>query len=392
MRRFSRRDLLVGGGGVMAAALARPAIAQDTPLRIGLMLPFSGPDSDIGEAIAAAFHLRVRELGFKMGGRPVEIVRVDDQSNPKTAQTRVNQLLGTERADVMVGTVDSGVLPALIEAAHDQTIPLIIPNAGDDSATREHCAPSVFRSSFSNWQPSFGMGKALAATGVKKAAWLTWDNLTGKQSGDGFRDGLRGGGAELVQTLSLPFPSTDFAPLLGALRALGVEAVGACFAGDGAARFIKAYAASGLRENLPLCGPGFLTEGVARGLGKAAEGLRTALHYGDGIANPGNLAFRAAFKSFAGRDADVYAVHGYDAARMLAIGLNATRGDPAGTAEFAAALCAATIDSPRGGFTLSASHNPVQTIWLREVKAGENQVIGAAAQALADPGTGCHMA
>jgi branched-chain amino acid transport system substrate-binding protein len=140
-----------------------------------------------------------------------------------------------------------------------------------------------------------------------------------------------------------------------------------------------------------LCGSGFLTEGVLKQQGAAAEGLQTALHYGDRIENPKNIMFRAAYKTFTNRDADVYAVQGYDAAQMLAIGLAATKGDATAIAEFAAAIRAATIDSPRGKFTVSASHNPIQTIWLREARSGENRVTGPAAEALADPGTGCKM-
>jgi branched-chain amino acid transport system substrate-binding protein len=175
------------------------------------------------------------------------------------------------------------------------------------------------------------------------------------------------------------------------LPGLGVDAVGAFFAGGGAIQFVKDYAAAGLREKLPLYGSGFLTEGVLKQQGATAEGLQTALHYGDGIDNPKNRAFRAAFKSFSNRDADVYAVQGYDAAQMLAIGLAATKGNAAAIKDFAAAIRGATIDSPRGAFTVSASHNPVQTIWLREARNGENRVIGTAAAALADPGTGCTM-
>jgi branched-chain amino acid transport system substrate-binding protein len=345
----------------------------------------------LGEAIASAFDMHVKELGGKMGGRSVELVRVDDESDPATAQTHVNRLLGSDKADVMVGTVHSGVVMALVQAAREQQIPLIIPNAGNVAATRELCAPSVFRSSFSNWQPAYGMGKALAAKGVKKAAWVTWDYAAGKESGDGFRDGLRSGGGELTKVLTLPFPETNFQPMLAQLPSLGVEAIGAFFAGGGAIQFVKDYAAAGLRDKLPLCGSGFLTEGVLKPQGAAAEGLQTALHYGDGIDNPKNIAFRAAFKSFTNRDADVYAVQGYDAAQMLAIGLAAAKGDASAVDDFAAAIRAATIDSPRGPFTVSASHNPIQTIWLREVKNGQNRVIGAAAEALADPGTGCKM-
>jgi branched-chain amino acid transport system substrate-binding protein len=383
--------LVSAGAGVAAVRLAAPAIAQERALKIGLMLPFSGTYAALGESIASAFDLHVQELGGKMGGRAVELVRVDDESDPAKAPSNVNRLLGREQVKALVGTVHSGVVMALVQAARDQQIPLIIPNAGNVAATRELCAPSIFRSSFSNWQPAYGMGKALAAKGVKKAAWVTWAYAAGTESAAGFGDGLRSGGAELTKVLTLPFPETNFQPLLAQLPGLGVDAVGAFFAGGGAIQFVKDYAAAGLRDKIPLCGSGFLTEGVLQAQGGSAEGLRTALHYGDGLDNPKNIAFRAAFKSFSNREADVYAVQGYDAAQMLAIGLGATKGDAEAVTEFAAAILAAKIDSPRGAFTLSESHNPVQTIWLREAKGGENRVIGAAAEALADPGTGCKM-
>ena len=123
-------------------------------------------------------------------------------------------------------------------------------------------------------------------------------------------------------------------------------------------QFVKDYAAAGLRDKLPLCGSGFLTEGVLKPQGAAAEGIQTALHYGDGLDNAKNTAFRAAFKQKTGRDADVYAVQGYDAGQMLAIGLDATKGDAAAIKPMAAAIRAAKIDSPRGAFTLVAVAQP----------------------------------
>ena len=380
---------LAGAGALTLSPLAMPALAQPATLRIGLMLPFSGTFAALGEAIAAAFNLHLKELGGKMGGRTVELVRVDDESDPAKAPSNVNRLLGREKVEALVGTVHSGVVMALVQAAREQQVPLIIPNAGNVAATRELCSPSVFRSSFSNWQPAYGMGKALAAKGVKKAAWVTWDYAAGKESAEGFGDGLRAGGAELTKILTLPFPETNFQPLLAQLPGLGVEAVGSFFAGGGAIQFVKDYAAAGLRDKLPLCGSGFLTEGVLKAQGAAAEGIQTALHYGDGIENPKNTAFRAAYKAMTARDADVYAVQGYDAAQMLAIGLAGTKGDASAVKALSAAIRAGKIDSPRGAFTISAAHNPVQTIWLREAKNGENRVIGAAAESLADPGTGC---
>ena len=388
MTQTTRRTFL--GGSL--AALAAPAIAQNAPLKVGLMLPFSGTFATLGENIAAAFELCVNENGGKFGGRAVTLVRLDDESDPSKAPANVNRLLGRDNVDALVGTVHSGVVMALVQAAREKEVPLFIPNAGNVAATRELCSPSVFRSSFSNWQPAYGMGKALAAKGVKKAAWVTWEYAAGKESAEGFGDGLKAGGAELVKVLTLPFPETNFQPLLAQLPGLGVDAVGSFFAGGGAIQFVKDYAAAGLRDKMPLCGSGFLTEGVLKPQGAAAEGIQTALHYGDGLDNPKNKWFREAFMKATTRSADVYAVQGYDAGQMLAAGLAATKGDAAAVKALAAAIRATKIDSPRGAFTLSASHNPVQTIWLREARNGENRVIGAAAEALADPGTGCKMA
>jgi branched-chain amino acid transport system substrate-binding protein len=72
--------------------------------------------------------------------------------------------------------------------------------------------------------------------------------------------------------------------------------------------------------------------------------------------------------------------------------MDAVRGDLSAEKDWVRAMRGARIDSPRGAFTLSPSHNPVQNIYLRVAKGGENRVIGIAAEALADPGTGCRMA
>ncbi len=385
---LGRRAVLAGVAG---AALGRPAIAGDAPLKLGLMLPYSGTYAALGENVTAGFEMLLAERGGKLGGRAVTLVKVDDESDPSKAPQNVSRLLGRDRVDVLVGTVHSGVVMALVQAAREREVLLVIPNAGNAAATRELCAPTIFRTSFTNWQPAYGMGLVLGQRGVKKAAFVTWDYAAGREAAEGFRDGLAVGGGEVTQVLTVPFPQTNFQPVLAQLPGLGVEAVGAFFSGGGAVQFVRDYAAAGLRAKLPLYGPGFLTEGTLAGQGDAAEGIQTALHYGDGLDNPRNNAFRPAFKARAGREADVFAVHGYDAAQLLAVGLDATRGDAESLRPICAAMQAASIDSPRGRFKLSPQHNPVQTIYLREVRHGQNRVIGVAVPDLADPGTGCRM-
>ena len=125
------------------------------------------------------------------------------------------------------------------------------------------------------------------------------------------------------------------------------------FAGGGAVKFVKDYAAAGLARTIPLYGPGFLTDGTLEAQGAAAQNMLTTLHYADNLDTPRNNAFRKAYAIAFKSQPDVYAVQGYDAAQMLGIGLNAVKGDVGKKDAFADALVKARIDSPRGPFTLS---------------------------------------
>lgn len=389
--RLSRRSIVKGALGV-AAAMALPtrfAIAKGAPLKVGLMLPFSGTYAKLGENIASAVELLVAEKGGKLGGRAVEFVRLDDESKPENGPQNAERLVKRDAVDVLIGTVHSGVQMGIHKVVRESGTLTIIPNAGANAITRQLCAKNVFRASFSNWQPGHGIGLALGKKGVKKAAWITWDYAAGKEAGEGFREGLEKHGGQLVQTLTLKFPETNFQPLLAQIPGLDVEAVGAFFAGGGAVQFVKEYKAAGLK--VPLCGNGFLTEGTLEAQGEAAEGIETALHYGDGLDNAKNKAFRDAFKAKTQREADVYAVQGYDSAQLLAIGLEAVKGDLDAEADLYKAMRAAKIESPRGPISISPSQEVVHNMYLRRVEKGENKVIGIAAEALADPGTGCTL-
>jgi branched-chain amino acid transport system substrate-binding protein len=163
------------------------------------------------------------------------------------------------------------------------------------------------------------------------------------------------------------------------------------FAGAGAAKFIKDYAAAGLRKTIPLFGSGFLTDGILDAVDNAAEGLETTLHYADGLNSNRDKEFRAAYTKAHKIEPDVYAVQGYDAALLLAVGLEAVKGDIARRKEMIAAMEKTRIDSPRGAWTLSKSHNPIQDIYLRKVIGRENRFVSVAHKALADPARGCKM-
>jgi len=146
-----------------------------------------------------------------------------------------------------------------------------------------------------------------------------------------------------------------------------------------------------LNRTIPLVGAGFLTDGTLEAQGDAAQGLLTTLHYGDGLNNPKNNAFRAAYLKAFKSPPDVYAVQGYDAAQLLIVGAKAVNGDLSKRAEVVKAMESAKLDSPRGGFALTKSHNPIQDIYLRKVEGKENKVIAIAVKNLTDPPRGCKL-
>ena len=388
----SIRPTLAALATLVAASAPFAAFAQSSaPIKIGLMLPYSGTYAGLGNAIENGFKLYVQEQGGKLGGREIQYFKVDDESDPSKATDNVNKLIKRDNVDVLVGTVHSGVALAMAKAAKDNNTLLIIPNAGADAITGPMCSANIVRSSFSNWQPGYAMGVVAGQKGVKRAMTITWNYAAGNESVKGFAEGLEKGGGKVLKELTLPFPNVEFQALLTEIAAQKPDAVYAFFAGGGAVKFVKDYAAAGLNKTIPLYGPGFLTDGTLEAQGAAAQNMFTTLHYADNLDTPRNNNFRKAYAIAYKAQPDVYAVQGYDAAQILSSGLKAVGGDLSKRDQLTAAMHKTVVDSPRGKFTISPAGNPVQDIYLREVKGNNNEFRSVAVKALADPARGCKL-
>ncbi len=389
---FTRREFLAGAGALAGVSLLPMAgCAKSDKVRVGFMLPYTGTYAQLGTAIENGFRLALSSQGGLLGGREVEYFKVDDESNPAKATDNANKIITRDKVDVVVGTVHSGVAMGLIKVARETGTLVLIPNAGANAATGELCAPNVFRTSFSNWQPTHPLGKVMVENGHKKAVFITWKYAAGEQAFASFAEGYRAAGGRVVKELFVPFPNVEFQALLTEIAALKPDAVACFFAGGGAVKFVKDYAAAGLKDQIPLYGSGFLTEGVLEAQGEAAEGVMTTLHYADSLDNPQNRTFRSAYRDAYGTEADVYSVQGYDTGLLLMQALQASGGDIADRAALIAAMEGAVIDSPRGRWTMSRAHNPIQNFYLRRVENGDNKVLGVAWPALEDPARGCKL-
>jgi branched-chain amino acid transport system substrate-binding protein len=386
------RRALMAGTAAAAFVPTRFAIGQGAKIKIGLMLPYSGTFAALGQNITDAMIMAINEKGGKLGGRDVEYVRLDDESEPSKGAQNANKLVVGEKVDVLVGTVHSGVAMAMVQVVREEGTTLLIPNAGAGAATGGLCAPNIFRTSFSNWQPSFPMGKVMYDLGHRNVVTMTWKYAAGDEAIGGFKDGFTKAGGKIAKEIQVPFPDVEFQAHLTEIASLKPDAVFVFFAGGGAVKFVKDYDAAGLRKTIPLYGSGFLTDGTLKAQGAAAEGLLTTLHYVEDLPSAENTKFKEAFTKLTTRPADVYAVQGYDTGQLLVQGLGAVKGDAKAKKELYAAMRAAKIVSPRGAWTFSKAQNPVQDIYLRKVINGENKYQSVAQKALEDPATGCKMA
>ena len=387
----NRREFMAGASALAGLSFLSLSGCNKTndAIRVGFMLPYTGTYAKLGAAIENGFRLALTELGDKPYGKSIDFYTVDDESNPAKSTDYANKIMTRDNVDVVIGTVHSGVAMGMIKVAKETGTLVIIPNAGANAATGSMCAPNVFRTSFSNWQPTHPLGKVMVENGHKKSVFVTWKYGAGEEALASFREGFEAEGGEVIKELFVPFPNVEFQAILTEIAALKPDAVACFFAGGGAVKFVKDYAAAGLKSSIPLYGSGFLTEGVLEAQGADAEGITTTLHYADGLQNPKNLSFREAYREAYNEEADVYAVQGYDAGLLLIKALEETSGDLSQKTQAIKAMEGAEIDSPRGVWTMSKSHNPIQNFYTLRVENGINKVIGTAWEGLEDPGVGC---
>ncbi|TCS64052.1 ABC transporter substrate-binding protein [Varunaivibrio sulfuroxidans] len=393
---LTRRCFLTAAGGLAAATTFAPsafAIGGNTPLKVGMMLPYSGVYAKLGGDITNGFKLRLAEEGNRLGGRPVELITVDSEAAPSKAIGNAARLVAGKGVDFIVGPVHSGVAMAMTKVMRKSPkTMMIIPNAGANALTREACAQNIFRASFSNWQAGYPMGAELVKRGHKRVVTMTWNYAAGKQIIEAFVEGYEkaGGGAPIAQIL-VDFPNTEFQAHLTRIAALKPDAVMVFFSGGGAVKFVKDYAGAGLKDTIPLYGA-FVTEGTLEAQGTAAEGIVSTMHWADTLNTPANIAFMKAYRKVTSETATVFAMQGYDSAALIAQAMASLDGDTGDTAELTATLAGSVMnDSPRGPWRMSKNHNPIQDFYLRRVEGGKNVVIATAVKALEDPGGRCRL-
>lgn len=331
-------------GTLAATILATAAMAED--INVGILLPFSGVYSAIGNEIENGFNLGMEQFAGETSASFTFTVE-DTEIRPPIGLAKARKLILQDEVDVIIGVVSSGVLGAVRDLIHNSGVPLIVATAGNNHATGKDCSPYIVRTSFSNAMMNRPMGTWMADQGVETVYALAPDYAAGHQMIEAFTEAFEAGGGEVLGTEYTPFGKTqDFGPYLVNAQASGADAFYVFYAGGEAIKFVKQYDSFGLSEDMPLYGMGLLTSPLyVAAEGPAADGIVAMLNYVPTIENDANAAFVDAFQAAYGKTPSEFAVYGYDAARAL---IEATASGASDRESIAAALRLTSFDGPRG--------------------------------------------
>jgi branched-chain amino acid transport system substrate-binding protein len=357
------------GAAPTGAPAAKPA-GGSTPLKIGLLQPYSGVYAVLGESTTNGMQLYLDSVDNRAGGRPITLVKEDEGSAPDEALRKARKLVEQDQVDVTAGPVSSAIALAVRDLFNDSKSLLIVTTAGANDITRARKSPYIFRASYSNYQVHYPMGAYLLQKAGRRFMLTAADYAAGRETAAAFKEGFVAAGGDLVGEIYPPFPNTDYAAYLTQVAQARPDATFSFYAGSDAVNFVKQYAEFGLNRDIKLCGSGFMLEqDTLPAQGNAALGGITALHWALTLDTPENKAFTDAYRTRFNKDPDVYAVHGYDTAHVIVEAINQVQGDTSNKDRLIEAIGGVKFASPRGPFEFDPdTHNIVQNVYVREVR------------------------
>lgn len=382
---MQRRQILAAIGATMTAP---QALAQGDSVKIGLILPMTGPFASTGRQIDAAVKLFLAQGGNRAGGRKVEVILRDDAGVPDTTRRMAQELVVNDKVAVLAGF---GLTPCALAAAPIATqskTPLVVMAAGTSSITE--ASPFVTRTSVTLPQVSVGMAEWSNKAGIKKVVTLVADYGPGYDAEKFYADRVTLNGGTVMEKLRTPLRSPDFAPILQKVRDLKPDALFVFLPSGQGAPFMKQFIERGLdKQGIRLMGSGEITDDDQLAeIGDVALGVITAHHYSAAHPSAMNRKFVADFQAMHKFRPNFMAVGGWDGMRLITTGLNATKG--AGGEALMSAMKGQVWESPRGKVYIDAqTRDIVLDMYIRKVEKRDGQLWNIefdAIKELKDPG------
>ena len=358
------RFLLTSTAAAIAITIAQSASAAT--IRIGVMLPYSGVNADLGDVQDKAIDLFLKLRGNMVGPHKIEIIKRDEgPPSGANAKTVATELITRDKVQMIAGVVFSPSAIAMAPVMTQAKVPLLIGNAG--TAWITNLSPYIARLSFSMWHPAYPMGTyAAKSIGCKTAAMGYTDFPPGKDSTDAFKAGFEAAGGKIIDSIPMGNPAQvpDFTPFVQRVKDEKPD----CFytfipSGAHASGIVKTYGEVGLRQaGVKLIGPMDVTpNSKLQGMGDAAIGTVTMSSYSTELDNPVNKEFVEAWHTAYGADnyPDFMSAAGWDVMQAIVDTVNKLDGKFDEGEKVMAALKGWTGTGPRGQVSIDAETRDV---------------------------------
>jgi branched-chain amino acid transport system substrate-binding protein len=355
---------LFGTTTILAAALGLPAMAQ-TPIKIGFVSTFSGPQAAIGEDMRRSVELAKEHLGGKIAGRPIEIIYEDDQFKPDVGKQKSEKLVQQDKVNFVAGYIWSNVLLASLKTVIDEgdTI-LISSNAGPSQIAGELCNKNFFSTSWQNDQTPMAMGQYLQEKGVKSLYLMAGNYAAGKDMLAGVKRTFKG---EIKGEDLTKWPDQlDFSAELAKIRAAKPDGIFIFYPGAHGVQFLTQYSQAGLKGQIPLYQV-FSIDAITLPLQKElALGTLGAQEWVNDLPNDQNKRYVADFKKKHNTYPSYYGAQSYDSIMLIASAAEALKGDLTNKDKVRAEMKKANFKSLRGDFKYNTNQFPIQNFYIQE--------------------------
>ena len=353
--------------GVLLSAMlvAVPALAQQ-PVKVGVLVTLSGPGAVLGQQVRNGVELAVKMRDGKLGGRPAELVVVDDELKPDVAVSRAKRLIENDKVDFVIGPIFSNILGAIFRPVTEGGAILISPNAGSSVFAGAKCSPDFFVTSYENTQIHAVLGEYAQRQGYKRAFLMAPNYQAGRDAMEGFKSRFKG---QILAEDYVPLTQLDFQADLARIADSKPDVIFTFMPGGLGVALVKQFHQSGLAEHIPFLSAFTVDESTLPAEKDAALGLFGAMTWAPDMDNAANKKFMAGYLAAYHAVPGSYAMQGYDAAQLIDSALLQTGGSTADKAKLHAALHAADFASPRGKFRFNTNGYPIQDFYL--VKAAK---------------------
>jgi branched-chain amino acid transport system substrate-binding protein len=217
--------VLLGMAGLLLATSAWAA----EPIKIGLVAALSGPSAQSGEAITQGLTIAIDEINAAGGvlGRPLRLVRRDDESNPPKGSTAARELIYDEKVAAIFGGLDTPVSVAIVPIANREHVPYMGVWAAGTSITRNGANPNfAFRVSAVDALVDEALLKRAAKQfGAKKPGLILINNPWGESNEAGLKDAAKRMNVQLTGVEKFENADVDVVPQLTRLKNAGADAL-----------------------------------------------------------------------------------------------------------------------------------------------------------------------